>query len=128
MSKTAFRCSGVIGTYEWVVMPFGLKNVGATYQRAINTIFHDLIDKTMEVYINNVVVKFITVETHLSNLKQSFNKMRKHGLKMNPLKCAFGIYACSFLGFLMHKKGIEVNKNKAKAVLEASPLMNIKQF
>ncbi|KAM2441553.1 hypothetical protein PS1_022742 [Malus domestica] len=55
--KTAFRCPGALGTYEWVVMPFGLKNAGVTYQRAMNTIFHDLIDTTIEVYIDDVVVK-----------------------------------------------------------------------
>ena len=55
--KTAFRCPGAIGPYACIVMPFGLKNVGATYQRAINTIFHEYIDKFMEVYIDDVVIK-----------------------------------------------------------------------
>ncbi|KAM3000897.1 hypothetical protein FF2_037258 [Malus domestica] len=55
--KTAFRCPGALDTYEWVVMPFGLKNAGATYQRAMNTIFHDLIGTIVEVYIDDVVVK-----------------------------------------------------------------------
>ncbi|KAM2998356.1 hypothetical protein FF2_040020 [Malus domestica] len=55
--KTAFCCPGALGTYEWVVMPFGLKNAGATYQRAVNTIFHDLIGTTIKVYIDDVVVK-----------------------------------------------------------------------
>ena len=58
-----------IGTYEWVVIPFGLKNVEATYQRVMTTIFHDLISKIIEVYIDDVVVKSTTVETYLSNLK-----------------------------------------------------------
>jgi hypothetical protein len=55
--KTAFRCPESIGTFEWVVMPFGLKNVGATYQRAMNSIFHDMIGKYMEMYIDDIVVK-----------------------------------------------------------------------
>ncbi|KAM2206435.1 hypothetical protein ACFX1S_025818 [Malus domestica] len=55
--KTAFRCPGALGTYEWVVMPFGLKNAGATYQQAMNTIFHDLIGTIVEVYIDDVVIK-----------------------------------------------------------------------
>ena len=55
--KTAFHCPGSIGIFEWVVMPFRLKNVGATYQRAMNLIFHDLIGKNMEVYTNDFVVK-----------------------------------------------------------------------
>uniref|UniRef100_A0A2N9EJ07 Reverse transcriptase domain-containing protein n=1 Tax=Fagus sylvatica TaxID=28930 RepID=A0A2N9EJ07_FAGSY len=55
--KIAFRCPGSIGTFEWIVMPFGLKNAGATYQRAMNLIFHDMLHKFMEVYIDDVVVK-----------------------------------------------------------------------
>jgi hypothetical protein len=55
--KTAFRCLGALGLYEWVVMTFGLKNAGATYQRAINYIFHELIGKIVEIYIDDVVVK-----------------------------------------------------------------------
>lgn len=56
--KTAFRCSKALGTYEWTIMSFGLKNVDATYQRSIYLIFHDLIEKFMQVYTNDVVVKF----------------------------------------------------------------------
>ena len=74
------------------------------------------------------MAKSTVVESHISNLKQAFDKMRKHGLKMNPLKCAFGIFAGNLLGFLVHKNGIEVDKIKAKAVLEASPLMNLKRL
>jgi hypothetical protein len=55
--KTTFRCPGSIGTFEWVVMPFGLKNAGATYQMAMNSIFHNMIGKYMEVYIDDIVVK-----------------------------------------------------------------------
>ena len=77
----------------------------------MNSIFHDLIGKIMKVYIDDVVAKSTAVETHLSNLKQSFD--RKHGLKINPLKCAFGISASNFLAFLVHKKGIELDKHKA---------------
>ncbi|KAM2088782.1 hypothetical protein ACFX1T_032816 [Malus domestica] len=55
--KTTFRCPGALETYEWVVMPFSLKNAGATYQRAMNTIFHDLIGTTIKVYIDDIVVK-----------------------------------------------------------------------
>ncbi|CAL8989484.1 unnamed protein product [Prunus brigantina] len=95
--KTAFRCPGAIGTYEWVVMPFGLKNAGATYQRAMNLIFHDLIGRTVEVYIDDVVVKSPFKADHPEHLRQAFARMRSHGLKMNPKKCAFGVTAGNFL-------------------------------
>lgn len=118
VSKTAFRCPGAIGTYEWIVMPFGLKNVGATYQRAMNSIFHDYIETFMQVYIDDIVIKSTSDEDHLSHLSQSFERMRKHGLKMNPLKYAFFVQAGDFLGFVVHKKGIEINQNKTKDIME----------
>ena len=98
--KRAFRCPGAIGTYELVVMPSGLKNVGVTYQRAMNIIFHVYIGKFIEVYIDDVIIKFDTKNIHLDNLKRAFNRMRKHKLKMNPLKCQE-----IFLDFLFIKMG-----------------------
>ena len=57
ISKTAFRCPGSLGTFEWLVMPFGLRNADVTYQRAMNAIFHDMLSHHMEIYINDIVVK-----------------------------------------------------------------------
>ncbi|CAL9012218.1 unnamed protein product [Prunus brigantina] len=119
--KTAFRCPGAIGTYEWVVMPFGLKNAGATYQRAMNLIFHDLSGRTVEVYIDDVVVKSPSKADHVGHLRQAFNRMRAHGLKMNPKKCGFGVTTGNFLDFLVHQRGIEVDKSKATAIMAAPP-------
>nr|KYP73932.1 Retrovirus-related Pol polyprotein from transposon 17.6 [Cajanus cajan] len=87
-------------------MPFGLKNVGATYQRAMNLIFHDLIGKFVQVYIDDIVIGLKQKGDHLQHLKLSFERMRKHGLKMNPLKCAFGVIAGEFLGFIVHQKSL----------------------
>ncbi|XP_059663627.1 uncharacterized protein LOC132309327 [Cornus florida] len=125
--KTAFRCPGSIGTFEWIVMPFGLKNAGATYQRAMNSIFHDMIGRFMEIYIDDVVVKSSAKRQHLEHLKRAFERMRVHKLKMNPLKCAFGVSAGNFLGFLVHKRGIEVDQNKVKAIINARAPANKKQ-
>src|ERR1044072_7034820 len=75
--KMAFRCPGALGTYEWVVMPFGLKNAGATYQRVMNTIFHDFIETFMQVYIDDVVIKSESKNGHLGPLPQAFEKMKK---------------------------------------------------
>lgn len=128
VSKTAFRCPGSIGTFEWLVMPFGLKNAGATYQRAMNAIFHDMLGRFMEVYIDDIVVKSKKSDDHVEHLRKGFQRMRKHQLKINPLKCAFGVKAGNFLGFLVHQRGIEVDQNKAKAILEAKPPQNKKQL
>ena len=107
-------------------MPFGLNNARATYQRA--TIFHDLIGQYMEIYIDDMVVKLADFKGHLANLEQAFLKMRKYLLKMNLAKSAFGVLAGNFLGLLIHQKGIKVNKNKAKAMLEARPPANKKEL
>ncbi|KAK2407622.1 hypothetical protein QL285_043225 [Trifolium repens] len=128
VSKTSFRCPGALGTYEWVVMPFGLKNAGATYQRAMNSMFHDFIGTFMQVYIDDIIIKSSSEDSHLLYLRQSFERMRKHGLKMNPLKCAFCVHAGDFLGFVVHKKGIEINQNKTKAILETKPPSTKKQL
>lgn len=104
MPKIAFWFLRALAIYEWLVRPFGLKNAGATYQRAMNAIFHKLIDKSMEVYIDDVVVKSKSFEAHLHDLEQSLLWMRFHKLKMNPENCAFSVSASNFLGFLVHQE------------------------
>jgi hypothetical protein len=126
--KTAFRCPGHIGLFEWVVMTFGLKNAGATYQRAMNYIFHELIGKIVEIYIDDVVIKSLNHDSHLKDVKRTLECTRKHGLKMNPNKCAFGVSAGEFLGFLVHEGGIEVGKKSMKAIDEVVPPTNLKEL
>jgi hypothetical protein len=75
VSKTAFCCPGFVGLFEWAIMTFGLKNADATYQRAMNLIFHDLLEVVMEVYINDVVVKSVMIEDHMTDLKLSLERM-----------------------------------------------------
>jgi hypothetical protein len=70
--KTAFRVPGAVGLFEYVVVTFGLKNASATYQRAMNYIYHDLIGKLVEIYINDVVVKSTSTGGHLEDLRQVF--------------------------------------------------------
>nr|AAQ56355.1 putative reverse transcriptase [Oryza sativa Japonica Group] len=122
--KTAFRCPGAIVLFEWVVMTFGLKSAGATYQRAMNYIYHDLISWLVEVYIDDVVVKSKEIEDHIADLKKVFERTRKYGLKMNPTKCAFGVSAGQFLGFLVHERGIEITQRSVNAIKKIQPLEN----
>jgi hypothetical protein len=120
ISKIAFHCPGFLGLFEWVVMTFGLKNTGATCQRAMNLIFHDLLRVILEVYIDDIVVKSDAIESHLANLCLAFDRMRKYNLKMNPLKCAFGVLAGKFLGFIIHEHGIEIDPEKIEIIQKNS--------
>jgi hypothetical protein len=98
VSKTVFHCLGFIDLFEWFAMTFGLKNAGAMYQRTMNLIFHDLLRVLMEVYIDNVVAKLVGFKEHMTDLKMSLERMKKYGLWMNPLKCAFRVTSGRLLG------------------------------
>jgi hypothetical protein len=93
MLKMAFCCPGFIILFEWVVMTFGLKNAVATYQRAMNLIFHGLLGIILEIDIDDVVVISDSMNNHLANLRLALERMRRYVLKMNPLKYAFGVAA-----------------------------------
>ncbi|XP_071939079.1 uncharacterized protein [Coffea arabica] len=112
--KTAFITPW--GTFCYRVMPFGLKNAGATYQRTMTTLFHDMIHREMEVYVDDIIIKSKRAEDHLVDLKKLFERLRKYNLKLNPAKCAFGAPAGKLLGFIVSKRGIEIDPAKIKAI------------
>ncbi|KAI5321225.1 hypothetical protein L3X38_030296 [Prunus dulcis] len=91
--KTAFMCPGHIGAFEYTVIPFGFRNAGATYQRAMNSVFHEMIGHSPELYVDDVVIKSPEKGDHVSNLKRAFLIMRQHKSKMNPNECVFGVQA-----------------------------------
>jgi hypothetical protein len=92
------------------------KNVAATYQRAMILIFHDLIGVIMKVYIDDIVIKSAAHKSHLANLCLAFERMHRYGLKMNKLKCTFGVSVGKFLGFIIHDKGIEVDPKRIRKI------------
>ena len=114
MEKTTFITPW--GTFCYKVMPFGLKNVGATYQRAMITLFHDMIHKEIEVYVDDMIAKSQTEEEHLVNLEKLFERLRKFKLRLNPNKCTFGVRSGKLLGFIVSQRGIEVDPEKVKAI------------
>jgi hypothetical protein len=120
-SKMVFICPGFIGLFEWVVMTFGLKNAGATYQRAMDLIFHELLGNTVEVYIDDIVVKSAEFSSHVADLRKAFDKMRWYGLKMNPRKYAFEVSVGKFLGFVIHEHGIEIDPDRIKSIRNVGP-------
>jgi hypothetical protein len=119
--KTAFRVPGAVGLFKYVVMTFGLKNVDATYQRAMNYNYHDLIGKLVEIYIDDIVVKSTSIGGHLGDLRQVFEQTKRFGLKMNLKKCAFSVSAGQFLGFLVHERGIEIGLKSQEVVRTMVP-------
>ena len=89
------------GLFYYNVMLFGLKNVGVTYQRLVTKMFRPLLGKTMEMYIDDMLVKSKERLNHTTHLQEAFNLLRAYDMKLNPLKSAFGVSACRFLGFMV---------------------------
>nr|KYP39609.1 Transposon Ty3-G Gag-Pol polyprotein [Cajanus cajan] len=104
--------------YWYRVMLFGLKNVGATYQHLMNKIFNDQIGRSMEVYVDDMVVKSSDVSTHVRDLAEVFQALRQHQMRLNPEKCVFGVSGGKFLGFMLSNRGIEANPDKCQAILD----------
>ena len=98
ISKTAFRVPGAVGLFEYLVMTFGLKNTGATYQRVMNYIFHDLIGKLVEIYIDDVVVKSKSAGGHLEDLRQVFGTDSKVWAQNEPKEVCLRCIGRSIFG------------------------------
>ena len=99
-------------------MPFGLKNVGAIYQRLVNKMFSKQIRRNMEVYVDDMLVKSKEELAHLDDLKEMFATLRQYQMKLNPSKCVFGVASGKFLGFMVSQRGIEANLEKVQAILD----------
>ncbi|KAM1464573.1 hypothetical protein ACFXTO_044205 [Malus domestica] len=106
------------GLYCYKVMPFGLKNAGATYQRLVNSMFAEQIGKSMEVYVDDMLVKSKHADQHIANLSETFTILKRYRMRLNPNKCAFGVDSGKFLGFMISQRGIEANPKMIKAILD----------
>ena len=104
------------GLFCYVTMPFGLKNVGATYQRCMLKCFRDLIGQIVEAYIDDIVVKSKWADHLIADLEQTFAKLRANGIKLNPEKCIFGVPRGTLLGFIVSERDIEANPKKISAI------------
>ncbi|KAJ9704055.1 hypothetical protein PVL29_005372 [Vitis rotundifolia] len=116
MEKTSFITEW--GTYCYRVMPFGLKNAGATYQRAATTLFHDMMHRDVEVYVDDMIVKSRGRPDHLAALERFFERIRQFRLRLNPKKCTFGVTSGKLLGYMVSERGIEVDPDKIRAILD----------
>ena len=123
--KTSFVTSQ--GLFCYKVMSFGLKNIGTTYQRLMNKMFANQIERNVQVYVDDMLVKSRREDDHLEDLKETFDTLRSYNMKLNPSKCAFGVTVGKFLGFIVFQRGIETNPDKIWAKIEMAPLGNVKE-
>jgi len=123
--KTAFMTADA--NYYYEVMPFGLKNAGATYQRLMDKVFKDLIGRAVEVYVDDIAVKSDSFDQHLKDLDEVFRALRGVNMKLNPEKCTFGVEGGKFLGFMLTHRGIEANPDKCQAILNMRSPNSIKE-
>ena len=106
--KTPFITSQ--GLFYYKVMPFGLKNASATYQRLMYKMFANQIETNVQVYVDDMLVKSRREDNHLEDLKETFDILCSYNMKLNPSKCAFGVMVGKFLGFMVSQRGIEANR------------------
>nr|KYP55608.1 Retrovirus-related Pol polyprotein from transposon opus [Cajanus cajan] len=123
--KTAFITE--TANYCYQVMSFGLKNAGATYQRLMNKIFSDHIGRSMEVYVDDMVVKSSNVYAHAHDLTEVFQALRQHQMRLNPEKSVFEVSGGKFLGFMLSDRGIEANPDKCQAILDMKSPNTLKE-
>ena len=115
------------GNYHYKVMSFGLKNVGSTYQRMMTRMFEPQLGRSIEIYVDDMVVKSKVVSEHLGDLSSTFDVLRKHELRLNASKCLFGVGSGKFLGYMVTHRGIEVNPDQIKAINDLKPPQNAKE-
>lgn len=115
------------GLYCYTVMPFGLKNAPATFQRLVNNVFQQQLGRNIEAYIDDMIVKSKMKDDHLGDLKETFETLRQFRLKLNPKKCVFGVSSGKFLRFLIDQRGIETNPDKVQAVISMTSPRNVRE-
>ena len=115
--KTAFITPH--GLYFYNMMPIGLKNAKAIYQRLMTKIFQPLIGRTMEVYIDDMHVKSKDHPDHMKHLQETFELLCTYDMKLNLLKCAFEVSLGKFPGFMVTQRGIEANLIQLRAIMES---------
>jgi hypothetical protein len=114
------------GMYYDVTMPFDLRNAGATYQRCMQHVFGDHIGRTVEAYVDDIVVKTRKADDLVSDLRIAFGCLRANGVKLNPEKCIFGVPRGMLLGYIVSQRGIEANPEKVAALERMGPIRDLK--
>ncbi|XP_021985131.1 uncharacterized protein LOC110881062 [Helianthus annuus] len=124
--KTAFITDE--GTFCYTKMPFGLKNAGATYQRFMNAFFREQQGQNLEVYVDDIVIKSLTEMAMIDDIAETIRTMQDVNMKLNPVKCCFGVEEGKFLGVVVTKGGIKANLEKTQAVAEMRSPRSLKDI
>jgi len=124
-SKTAFMTETC--SYCYKVMPFGLKNTGATYQRLMDKVLAPMLGRNVQAYVDDMVVTSQEKGRHTADLEELFATIAKYCLKLNPEKCIFGVEAGKFLGFMLTERGIKANHDKCTAIIAMRSPTSVKE-
>jgi len=124
--KTAFTTPW--GTFKYVKMPFGLKNAGATFQRAMDIAFAKEINDFLVIYLDDLTPFSKSDQEHLKHLRQIFLTCRKYGISLNPKKSLFGLEEGKLLGHIISKDGIRIDPDRIQAILQMPHPRNIKEL
>jgi hypothetical protein len=116
----------LFGMYCYVTMPFSLRNAGATYQRCMQHVFGDHIGRTVEAYVDDIVVKTRKADDLVGDLRIAFGCLRANRVKLNPEKCVFGVLRDMLLGYIVWHRGIEANPEKVAALERMGPIRDFK--
>jgi hypothetical protein len=112
--------------YCYVTMLFSLRNAGATYQRCMQHVFGDHIGRTVEAYVDDIVVKTRKADNLVSDLRIAFGCLRANRVKLNPKKCVFGVSRGMLLGYIVSERGIKANPEKVAALERMGPIRDLK--
>ena len=124
-SKTTFMTETC--NYYYKVMPFGLKNAGATYQRLMDKVLTPMLGRNVQAYVDDMVVTSRERGRHTADLEELFATISKYNLKLNPEKCVFGVEAGKFLGFMLTERGIEANPDKCATIIAMRSPTSVKE-
>ena len=114
--------------FAYKVVPFGLLNAGATFQRTMDTIFAPEVGGNMQIYVDDMIFKSLHTSEHTKDLRETFARIRDYSMRLNPTKCSFGLARGKFFGFLLTHRGIEADPAQISAIKEMTTSMTIKEL
>jgi len=124
--KTAFITR--YGLYEYLVMPFGLQNAPAAFQHFINHTLHEFLDKFASAYLDDIIIYSETKKEHREHVRKVLNALQKAGLQININKCEFSVQETKYLGLIVSNKGLKMDPEKLKAIIEWKHPDNLKDL